>query len=559
MKSLLARALRARADPSGRRARAVPGHDRRHRRHGPRRERRRRFPAPRCPSATRPPTSSAPSESDADGRFRGLLLPLGPYRVTVTKSGFGTHVREGLELQVGQTINLPVTLKVSAVQEEVVVTGEAPVIETTRAEGSDRIDERAIQGLPNNGRNFLDFTLLTPGVSIVQGPDGAELTVNGQKGIQNNISVDGADFNNPFFGEQRGGQRPAFTFNMDAIKEVVVVAEGANAEFGRSNGGFVNVVTKSGTNDIHGTAHLYYKNDGLSSAPKRADGTSADKFDFQQFQTGFTLGGPLKKDKAFYFLALDYQDGTSTKQTDSSRIEPRVVNFFSNLGSPNENGADRAHQRRAGVPGQGRLAAEREAPGDGPLQLHLVGAGQRHLRRGLLGHQRQRHRAGLFPRRHRLADLEPVRLPAERVPLPVGEGVAPAPVQRPRHHRPEPAAARHGLRLRQRLPLRHAVLHPGGLLRPALPVQRQPLRHQGAPRDEVRRRVQPGQLQPDLPRLPERPLHLRLHRRLPELRAEPALRRVLRRLHLPERVPARRAPASPARCSSSSSSSASTA
>ena len=198
----------------------------------------------------------------------------------MTKAGFGTHVREGLDLQVGQTINLPVTLKVSAVQEEVVVTGDAPVIETTRAEGSDRIDERAIQGLPNNGRNFLDFTLLTPGVSIVQGPDGAELTVNGQKGIQNNISVDGADFNNPFFGEQRGGQRPAFTFNMDAIKEVVVVAEGANAEFGRSNGGFVNVVTKSGTNDIHGTAHLYYKNDGLSSAPKRADGTSADKFDF---------------------------------------------------------------------------------------------------------------------------------------------------------------------------------------------------------------------------------------------------------------------------------------
>jgi outer membrane receptor protein involved in Fe transport len=277
-------------------------------------------------------------ESDADGRFRGLLLPLGPYRVTVTKSGFGTHVREGLELQVGQAINLPVTLKVSSLQEQVVVTGEAPVIETTRAEGSDRIDEKAIAGLPNNGRNFLDFTLLTPGVSIVQGPDGAELTVNGQKGIQNNVSVDGADFNNPFFGEQRGGQRPAFTFNMDAIKEVVVVAEGANAEFGRSNGGFVNVVTKSGTNDVHGSAHLYFKNEGLSSKPKRADGTSADKFDFKQAQTGFTLGGPLKKDKAFYFLALDYQDGTSTKQTDPSRIEQRVVDFFATLGSPNENG-----------------------------------------------------------------------------------------------------------------------------------------------------------------------------------------------------------------------------
>lgn len=277
--------------------------------------------------------------TDADGRFRGLLLPLGPYRVSTAMPGFSTQVREGLDLAVGQTINLAISMKVSSVQEEVVVTDSAPVIETTRAEGADRIDEASMRGLPNNGRNFLDFTLLTPGVSIVQGPDGAEITVNGQKGIQNNISVDGADFNNPFFGEQRGGQRPAFTFNLDAVKEVVVVAEGANAEFGRSNGGFINVVTKSGTNDVHGTAHVYYKNDGLSSAPKRADGTSADKYDFSQFQTGFTLGGPIKKDKAFYFLALDYQDATSTKQTDPTRIEPRVVNFFSALGSPNENAA----------------------------------------------------------------------------------------------------------------------------------------------------------------------------------------------------------------------------
>jgi outer membrane receptor for ferrienterochelin and colicin len=276
--------------------------------------------------------------TDTDGRFRGLLLPLGPYRVSVSLTGFATTVREGIGLAVGQTVNLTFTLKVSSVQEEIVVTGDAPVIETTRAEGADRIDEASIRGLPNNGRNFLDFTLLTPGVSIVQGPDGAELTVNGQKGIHNNISVDGADFNNPFFGEQRGGQRPAFTFNLDAVKEVVVVAEGANAEFGRSNGGFVNVVTKSGTNTVHGSAHIYLKNDGFSSAPKRADGSSADKFDFSQYQTGFTLGGPLQQNKLFYFLAFDYQDANSTKQTDPTRIEPRVVDFFSRLGSPDENG-----------------------------------------------------------------------------------------------------------------------------------------------------------------------------------------------------------------------------
>jgi hypothetical protein len=286
-------------------------------------------------------------QTDSDGRFRGLLLPLGPYKVTVAMSGFGTHVREGLELQVGQTINLPVTLKVSAIQEQVVVTGDAPVVETTRAEGADRLDERAIEGLPNNGRNFLDLTKLTPGVAIVQGPDGDEISINGQKGISNNISVDGADFNNPFFGEQRGGQRPAFTFNLDAVKEIVVVAEGANAEFGRASSGFVNVVTKSGTNDTHGTAHVFFKNDALSARAKRPGGGLADKFDQSQAQAGFTLGGPIKKDEIFYFVALDGQRGRSTRQTDPSRIEQRVVDFFASIGSPLVNGPiDRTNDAR---------------------------------------------------------------------------------------------------------------------------------------------------------------------------------------------------------------------
>jgi hypothetical protein len=275
--------------------------------------------------------------TDGHGRFRGLLLPLGPYRVSIALAGFQTQVREGLALTVGQAIHLPITLKVSSLQDEIVITAEAPTIETTRTEGATRIGTAEVSSLPNNGRNFLDFAQLTPGVSIVQGPDGAEITVNGQKGIQNNVSVDGADFNNPFFGEQRGGQRPAFTFNLDAVQEVVVVAEGANAEFGRSNGGFINVVTKSGTNQTKGTAHVYWKNDSLSSAPKRGDGTVADKFDFSQAQVGFTLGGPLKQDKTFYFVALDYQDASTTKQTDPSRIEQRVVDFFSRLGSPGEN------------------------------------------------------------------------------------------------------------------------------------------------------------------------------------------------------------------------------
>jgi hypothetical protein len=276
--------------------------------------------------------------SDAAGRFRAVLLPLGPYEVRAQLEGFAPQVVKGLDLGVGQTLTIDVNMSQTAVSEELVITAAAPLIDTARTEGATRINEDAVSDLPNNGRNFLEFTKLTPGVTIVQGPDGDELSINGQKGISNNISVDGADFNNPFFGEQRGGQRPAFTFNLDAVKEIVVVADGANAEFGRSQSGFVNVITKSGTNEMSGSAHFVLKNDSLSSNPKRPDGSEAPKFDSDQYQTGFTLGGPIIRDRAFYFTAFDFQKATATKQTDPTRIEPAVVAAFAALGSPNENG-----------------------------------------------------------------------------------------------------------------------------------------------------------------------------------------------------------------------------
>ena len=213
--------------------------------------------------------------TDNEGRFRAPLLPLGNYRITVTAASFGTLVRSGIELAVGQAVNLPLTLSVTTTAETVNVTGDAPVVETSKIEQSTMIDRNSIRTLPTNGRNFLDFMKLTPGVAIVQGPDGNEISINGQKGIQNNISIDGADNNNPFFGEQRGGQRPAFTVNLDAVKEFLVVADGAPAEFGRSSSGFINVVTKSGTNEIHGTAHEFQKWTGLTS--RQSDGTRFER------------------------------------------------------------------------------------------------------------------------------------------------------------------------------------------------------------------------------------------------------------------------------------------
>jgi hypothetical protein len=179
-----------------------------------------------------------------------------------------------------------------------------------------------VKGLPNNGRNYLNLTLLTPNVAITQGPDGDELTIAGQRGIHNNVSVDGADFNSPFFGEQRGGQRPAFTFNLDAIEDMVVVASGANAEFGRSGGGFVNVLTKSGTNEFSGSVHYFGKYDQLSA--DFAHASDVQEPDFRQHQFGATLGGPLVRDKAFFFLAYDQQEFNSVKQTDENRIDPAL-------------------------------------------------------------------------------------------------------------------------------------------------------------------------------------------------------------------------------------------
>jgi len=279
--------------------------------------------------------------TDRSGRFRVVLLPLGPYTVTTSLEGFGTTVQRGLDLGLGQTLTVPVTMKQAAVSEQIVVTAAAPLVETARTEGATRIDQKAVSGLPNNGRNFLDYSKLTPGVTIVQGPDGDELSINGQKGIENNVSVDGADFNNPFFGEQRGGQRPPFTFNLDAVKEMVVIADGANAEFGRSTSGFVNVITKSGTNNLDGTAHFTFKNDALSAAAKNPPGSARStqpKFKSMQAQDGFTVGGPIIRDKLFYFGALDLQQAHETKQTDPSRIEPAVVAALASVGSPNENG-----------------------------------------------------------------------------------------------------------------------------------------------------------------------------------------------------------------------------
>ncbi len=263
-------------------------------------------------------------ETTPAGTFVRALLPPGTYDLTVTADGgYGVERIEGATLRVGETIDLAIDLRVVAAETVTVAADGARLVSTADVTSSQRVAEEVVDRLPSNGRNYLDLALLTPGASVSQGPDGDVLNIAGQRGIFNNIIVDGADFNNPFFGEQRGGQRPAFTFNQDAIEEIVVVNQGATAEFGRSAGGFVNVITKSGTNDPTGSAHYYGQWDEISAAysPERGGGEP----DFGRNQFGATLGGPLVPDRAFYFLAYDQQAAAETRQTDRRVANPEAL------------------------------------------------------------------------------------------------------------------------------------------------------------------------------------------------------------------------------------------
>lgn len=272
--------------------------------------------------------------SNSDGYFTAPLLPLGKYRITARANGFSDSILENVDVTIGQTLALRFELKVGGTAETVDVSAESTVVDTARTELSTQINQRSVENLPINRRDFSRFALLTPGVSIVQGPDGDEITINGQKGIQNNVSIDGAYANNPFFGEQRGGQRPAFTISLESVKEFQVVPVGASAEFGRSSGGFINAVTKSGTNHLSGSAFLFFRNQSLSSQNPDAVDAGLPTEDFTNYQFGGNVGGPIKRDRAFFFLAYERNDGKSSKP---NSIDPTLVNIFATrFGSPNE-------------------------------------------------------------------------------------------------------------------------------------------------------------------------------------------------------------------------------
>ena len=200
------------------------------------------------------------------GDFIVIFLPPGPYTVRATASGFSQTDIKDVIVTVGGKTPLDLKLSIGGASGTVTVTSEAPVVETTLSSVSTTVNSVAIENLPVNGRNYLDFATLTPGVIRDQNREG-DLAVGGQKGTLNNLQVDGVDNNNTFFGQAFGrtGVRPPYQFSEESVQEFQVNQNGFSAEFGRAGGAVINVVTKSGTNEFHGGAFEFFRDESLNA------------------------------------------------------------------------------------------------------------------------------------------------------------------------------------------------------------------------------------------------------------------------------------------------------
>lgn len=240
--------------------------------------------------------------TSAEGHFTASLLPVGNYQVAAQLANFSTLRISGITVNIGHGRYLEMVLHPAAVSTIVEVQDRASGTNPFQFETSTIIDNTLVSSLPLNGRRFLDLALLAPG--IYQEHERGQLTLSGARGINSVINVDGADFNQPFFGGQRGGERSNFAFvvSQEAIQEFRVIQSNFSAEFGRSAGGVINVVTKSGSNNFHGSAFYYLRH--RESSPRNMFGFDAAP---TRQQYGASLGGPLVKDKTFFFTVFDGQ------------------------------------------------------------------------------------------------------------------------------------------------------------------------------------------------------------------------------------------------------------
>ncbi len=238
-----------------------------------------------------------------EGAYAFFPVPIGMYVVAFSKTGFKTY-RAEVEVTIGAAATVNAKLEVGEVTQVVEVTASA-LIESTQAQPDWLIGVRSIEELPINGRRFQDFATLTPSTQIE--PQRSQISFVGQRGINSNITIDGADYTEPFFGGLRGGERSnnMFSIPQEAISQFQVVTYGYSVEFGRSTGGILNATTKSGTNGFHGSGFLFARNSALAWTDAFGREAISDLY-----QSGGSVGGPIKKDKIFFFSAFEYQKNT---------------------------------------------------------------------------------------------------------------------------------------------------------------------------------------------------------------------------------------------------------
>ena len=239
--------------------------------------------------------------TDSQGRYRFLYVPVGQYKLRAEKAGFKT-VEHRITLSIGQSLDIPMRLTVEGITEQVSVTSELPLLESTRSELSETILPREVDSLPLNGRNYLDLAALTPGVSRgnpvgnqrfaeTSAVPGTQISVAGQRNINNNFVIDGLS------GNDDAADLPGTFFSQEVIREFQVIASGGVAEFGRASSGIVNVITQSGGNAWHGRFYGFLRNQRLDARNPLAQ----TKDPLTQAQYGATSGGPIVPGKTFVF------------------------------------------------------------------------------------------------------------------------------------------------------------------------------------------------------------------------------------------------------------------
>jgi hypothetical protein len=254
---------------------------------------------------------STPTSTKTEGTFTVPNLQPGNYEVKASAKGFSTLVRKGIVLTVGQELILNLTLQVGAVTEQVTVTAEAPTVNLANATISGVVEEKTVQELPLNGRSWTDLAILQPGVHQSQNQPpinagdrvkrglGLELTISGARPQQNNYLLDGVNIND--YANAGPGSVLGGNLGTDAVAEFSVLTTNYSTEYGRTSGGIVTATTKSGTNQFHGSAYEFIRNDALDAASFIDNASSNPKPPLRRNQYGGSAGGPIQKDKTFIF------------------------------------------------------------------------------------------------------------------------------------------------------------------------------------------------------------------------------------------------------------------